>query len=137
MQAIYNKLNSHIFLNNDDLNKFISIHSNNTINTKFIDMQDNVACYDIIRNIILINKKFKEKILNRKIFKDKESNYIIDLYNLKSLEYLSNYQNRYNSLKELSKPIIGTNQIQLIEPSTKKIKKKVTLLNICFLVELL
>lgn len=41
-------------------------------------------------------------------------------YNLKSVSYLANYQNRFNSLKERIKPIIGTNQIQIFDPSTKK-----------------
>jgi len=50
-------------------------------------------------------------------------------YDLKSLAYLSNYQNRFNSLKEIAKPIIGSNQIQIFEPSTKKIIKKTTSLN--------
>ena len=50
-------------------------------------------------------------------------------YNVKSVSYLANYQNRYNSLKERIKPIIGTNQIQIFEPSTKKIIKKITSLN--------
>ena len=50
-------------------------------------------------------------------------------YNIKSVAYLANYQNRYNSLKERTKPIIGTNQIQLFDPTTKKINKKITPLN--------
>lgn len=50
-------------------------------------------------------------------------------YNVKSVSYLSNYQNRFNSLKERIKPIIGTNQIQIFDPSTKKIIKKTTSLN--------
>lgn len=50
-------------------------------------------------------------------------------YNLKSVSYLANYQNRFNSLKERIKPIIGTNHIQIFDPSTKKIIKKTTSLN--------
>ena len=75
------------------------------------------------------NNSTKKQIFNNKEINNESEKIDSNQYNLKSLEYLSNYQNRYNSLKELSKPIIGTNQIQLIEPSTKKIKKKVTLLN--------
>lgn len=50
-------------------------------------------------------------------------------YNVKSVSYLGNYQNRFNSLKERIKPIIGTNQIQIFDPSSKKIIKKTTSLN--------
>ena len=47
------------------------------------------------------------------------------------MTYLANYKNRYNSLKERAKPIIGTNQIQIFDQNqtTKKIIKKTTSLN--------
>ena len=44
-------------------------------------------------------------------------------YNYKSVSLLSNYTERYTNLKEKSKPIIGTNYIQIFEPSTNKITK--------------
>ena len=50
-------------------------------------------------------------------------------YNIKSVSYLSNYTNRYNSLKEIAKPIIGTNQIQLFFQKNQKIIRKTTSLN--------
>ena len=50
-------------------------------------------------------------------------------YNIKSVSYLANYTNRYNSLKEIAKPIIGTNQIQLFTPNNQKIIRKTTSLN--------
>ena len=50
-------------------------------------------------------------------------------YNIKSVSYLSNYTNRYNSLKEIAKPIIGTNQIQLFFPKNQRIIRKSTSLN--------
>jgi len=50
-------------------------------------------------------------------------------YNMKSVSYLSNYTNRYNSLKEIAKPIIGTNQIQLFFPKSQRIIRKNTSLN--------
>ena len=50
-------------------------------------------------------------------------------YNIKSVSYLSNYTNRYNSLKEIAKPIIGTNQIQLFFQKNQKIIRKTTTLN--------
>ena len=50
-------------------------------------------------------------------------------YNIKSVSYLSNYTNRYNSLKEIAKPIIGSNQIQLFFQKSQKIIRKTTSLN--------
>ena len=50
-------------------------------------------------------------------------------YNIKSVSYLSNYTNRYNSLKEIAKPIIGTNQIQLFFQKNQRIIRKNTTLN--------
>ena len=50
-------------------------------------------------------------------------------YNVKSVSYLANYANRYNLLKEIAKPIIGTNQIQLFSPNSHKISRKTTNLN--------
>ena len=50
-------------------------------------------------------------------------------YSIKSVSYLANYANRYNNLKEVAKPIIGTNQIQLFSPKNKKMIKKTTNLN--------
>lgn len=75
-------------------------------------------------NITKLNKKNKtsHNILNKKNIEEIDSNQ----YNIKSVAYLANYQNRYNSLKEIAKPIIGTNQIQIFDQNTKKIIKKST-----------
>ena len=53
----------------------------------------------------------------------------LDQYNASSVSYLANYTNRYNSLKEMAKPIIGTNQIQLFSPNNQKMVRKTTTLN--------
>ena len=50
-------------------------------------------------------------------------------YNIKSVSYLANYTNRYNSLKERAKPVTGTNQIQLFSPNNQKLVRKTTTLN--------
>lgn len=75
-------------------------------------------------NIKKLNKKNKTSynILNKNNIEEIDSNQ----YNIKSVAYLANYQNRYNSLKERAKPIIGTNQIQIFDQNTKKIIKKTT-----------
>ena len=50
-------------------------------------------------------------------------------YNIKSVSYLSHYTNRYNSLKERAKPVVGSNQIQIFSPINQKMVKKPTTLN--------
>ena len=74
-----------------------------------------------------INKKnlFQNNNFRKNNTEEMDSNQ----FNIKSVAYLSNYQNRYNSLKERANPIIGTNQIQLFDILSKKIIKKTTSLN--------
>ena len=90
------------------------INDDNNINKK-----STIDLNDLTKNESLINK---ENNMNKEQLDSNQ-------YNIKSLTYLSNYQNRFNSLKEIAKPIIGTNQIQIFERSTKKIIKKATQLN--------
>ena len=71
----------------------------------------------------ITNFIIKEEINNVQELKDKNK------YNLKSLSYLSNYQNRLNALKEIAKPIVGTNQIYIFDQTSKKIIKKAMPLN--------
>ena len=105
--------------------KLKSAYKNRThlnLNNSYIKEKKN-STKKLNMNSSYINKKELFSINNEqdKICKNQ--------YNIKSMAYLSNYKNRYNSLKELAKPIIGTNQIQLFVPSTKKIIKKTTPLN--------
>ena len=60
---------------------------------------------------------------------DSERYDLTNIYNIKSVSYLSSYTNRYNSLKEIAKPIIGTNQIQLFLQNNQRIIRKNTTLN--------
>jgi len=121
-----------ISVNNNSKNKFKNrglsakknIKSNNIINNNNKLIQD---YYNKIKqknndNNIKVNNIDKDKIDIEKIDLDKR-------YNVKSVSYLSNYTNRYNSLKEIAKPIIGTNQIQLFFPQNQKIIRKNTTLN--------
>ena len=84
-------------------------------------------------NIVLSNSKKKDTIKKANNNSINKNSIEIDSnqYNIKSVAYLSNYQNRYNSLKERAKPIIGTNQIQIFDQNQaiKKIVKKTTSLN--------
>ena len=67
--------------------------------------------------------------LKNNLGKSEEEKFDNTQYNVKSVSYLANYTNRYNSLKEVAKPIIGTNQIQLFSPHNHKIIRKTTNLN--------
>ena len=101
-------------------NNNISLHNNLKIRERNSSVKkSNTNSYDINRRKLFINKEINDNI--NKIDKNQ--------YNLKSITYLANYQNRFNSLKEMAKPILGTNQIQILEPSTKKIVKKTVILN--------
>ena len=98
-------------------------------NNKIINLkskENNSTLKKIKTNQNIINKKklFPDYNFNKNTTEELELNQ----YNIKSVAYLKHYQNRYNSLKERTKPIIGSNQIQLFEPTAKKIIKKTTLL---------
>ena len=98
--------------------------SNNSSNYK---TKENINMKKYNTNKNNLNKKnlFSNNNYRKNNTEEMDSNQ----YNIKSVAYLANYQNRYNSLKERAKPIIGTNQIQLFDMMTKKIIKKVTSLN--------
>ena len=88
----------------------------------------------LIQNYINRNKlnKYEQNNTNKNNNRDTLDVERIDpsnQYNIKSVSYLSNYTNRYNSLKEIAKPIIGTNQIQLFFQRNQKIIRKSTPLN--------
>ena len=101
-------------------NNNISHHSNSKIKERNSNVKKtNTNSYNLSKRKLFINKDINDSINKT----DRNQ------YNLKSITYLANYQNRYNSLKEMAKPILGTNQIQILEPSTKKIVKKTVILN--------
>ena len=86
----------------------------------------------IIQNYIKMkqNQLEQNRLSNNNLNKlDLENTDPSNQYNMKSVSYLSNYTNRYNSLKEIAKPIIGTNQIQLFFPKSQRIIRKNTSLN--------
>ena len=66
-------------------------------------------------------KNTKSRLKNKE---DDQGNLDINHYNSKSVSYLANYTNRYDALKEHAKPIIGTNQVQIFNSTTKKIIRK-------------
>jgi len=83
-----------------------------------------------LKNSVGLNNNINNNIYNIKnIGKMEEEIIDSNQYNIKSVSYLENYTNRYNSLKEITKQIIGTNHIQLFSPQNQKIIRKTTNLN--------
>ena len=83
---------------------------------------NNDNCEDIILNQRIIQRFFAYSIydLFSKCFKKND----IEFNSGKSsVSFLANYTERYNRLKEIAKPIIGTNQIQYFDSSTNQITK--------------
>ena len=107
MQKIYNKLNSHQYLNNNDLEKFISIYSNSKVKTKFLDIGSTVSFYDIRSNTIFLNKKFRKVNLKPLISFTKnysnisEKNFLVDLYNLDTITTLLHELRHAQQIKEI------------------------------------
>ena len=148
-----NKVNlNDIILDNRIIQRFFSYSINDFYKQNFIiDTSNKISENKSNKNLkkksktnnIINNSKNKDttkKVNNNNINKkdntlnnNNNNNIEIDSsqYNIKSVAYLANYQNRYNSLKERAKPIIGTNQIQIFDQNqtTKKIIKKTTSLN--------
>jgi len=82
---------------------------------------------DIVLNQRIIQRFFAYSIydLFSKCFKNNSiSNNEIEINSGKaSVSFLANYTERYNRLKEIAKPIIGTNQIQYFDSRTNQITK--------------
>ena len=112
-----NKSNNNKLNCNNNKNMIMNIKYNLNFNPK-------------LANTLFSN--FESKEINTKInnpFNFMKEKVEMNQYNPKSVSYLSNYTNRYNSLKERAKPIIGTNQIQLFSPTNQKIVRITTTLN--------
>ena len=149
ISEIYKKNFEKIDVNNKDI-KFNIINKDNIYLNK--ERQSKNQKEMINKNKNIINKQEKNikkyrsnntnnKLMPNYISKMKSKNNVnqekLDFekmdpsnqYNIKSVSYLSNYTNRYNSLKEIAKPIIGSNQIQLFFQKNQKIIRKNTTLN--------
>ena len=61
MEEIYDKLNSHEFLNYNDFRNFIYYYSKGKVKIKFIDMKDEFAYYHNSTNTIFVNKKYRSE----------------------------------------------------------------------------
>ena len=104
MKEIYNKLNNHRYLNNDDLFRFIEFYSKGKANAILFELENSYA------GVNIIDKKFKYKVL-RDIFnysKEKieliqknEPNLIVDIYNLNSLMCILHELHHYKQLKAI------------------------------------
>ena len=108
-----NKINNYNNYNNFNLGNMKSSHILNNLKNS---IGTNSSMNNNINNNINMNSLDQEK-------------FDINQFSIKSVSYLANYTNRYNSLKEIAKPIIGTNQVQLFSPYNQKIMRKTTNLN--------
>ena len=146
---LYNKHFSKIDLNNNDIYYKISIKDNIYFNRNSTNTANNInpsrtskndkrgksakkekSSNKVIQNYIKMKlNKYEQNKINNVNKLDLENVDPASQYNIKSVSYLSNYTNRYNSLKEIAKPIIGTNQIQLFFQKGQKITRKTTSLN--------
>ena len=99
------------------------INNNNTTGNKFNNLK-----YANLKNTSG-NTAYNNVNISKPFAKLDSEKFDSHQYNSKSVSYLANYANRYNNLKEMAKPIIGTNQIQLFSPINQKIIRKNTNLN--------
>ena len=115
MEEIYDKLNSHEFLNYNDFRNFIYYYSKGKVKIKFIDMKDEFAYYHNLTNTIFVNKKYRSEEIKHLInfFKEefktiKEKNFLVDLYNLNSLTTLLHelrHAKQFNEIRKSKKTV--------------------------------
>ena len=114
-----------------------SLKKNKTLS--YNTMREKFNNFKSLNGNILSNLKYSKGFNNNNMNNNTNKSYMLgrldsdkfdsNQYNIKSVSYLANYTNRYNSLKEMAKPIIGTNQIQLFSPNNQKMVRKTTTLN--------
>lgn len=110
MKEIYDKLNSHEYLDYNDFRNFIYYYSKGKVKTKFIDMHDDFAYCHSLTNTIFVNKKYKSKEIKHLIrfFKEefktiKEKNFLVDLYNLDTITTLLHELRHAKQFDEIKK----------------------------------
>ena len=116
----------------NSIKKYKSMNYNNRYNTNLNNME-NLKNSNILSNLKnsvgLNNSIFNNISINNNLGRQDLDKFDVNQYNVKSVSYLANYTNRYNTLKERAKPIVGTNQIQLFSPNNQKLVRKTTSLN--------
>ena len=120
----------------NSMKKYKNLNSNNNItNNRYNYLNTNTGVEGNYNNLILNNKNLGLNNINNNFNSNlntsigKNDQIDTNQYNIKSVSYLSHYSNRYNSLKERAKPLIGTNQIQLFSPINQRMIRKITTLN--------
>ena len=120
----------------NSMKKYKNLNSNNNItNNRYNYLNTNTGVEGNYNNLMLNNKNLGLNNINNNFNSNlntsigKNDQIDTNQYNIKSVSYLSHYSNRYNSLKERAKPLIGTNQIQLFSPINQRMIRKITTLN--------
>ena len=117
---------------NNNMKKYKSMNFNPKGNNRFNNMENikNNNILNNLKNSLGFNNSIYNNISMSNNLGNKDPEKLdINQYNAKSVSYLANYTNRYNTLKERAKPIVGTNQIQLFSPNNQKLVRKTTSLN--------
>ena len=116
----------------NSMKKYKSLNCKNMNNYRYSNLdnvKNNNVIYNIKNSIGFHNNIYNNAGMNNNYGKQDPEKFDSNQYNIKSVSYLANYTNRYNSLKERAKPVTGTNQIQLFSPNNQKLVRKTTTLN--------
>jgi len=113
MQQIYDKINAHKYLNNDDIAHFISFYSNGKVKVKFLKDVKGEVYYDTISNCIVVDKYYRNKDLKFLVSFSKEklelerdkhnSTFLVDLYNLYLLQTLFHELHHAEQITKINK----------------------------------
>lgn len=126
MRKIYDKLNNHEYLSYYDIAKFMFIHTNGQVKTKFLNI-DTRMCADLLHNYLEVRYDYKQYCLNylKNAYSDcielKENNmdstFLVDLYNLYVLNDLFHELLHFQQVKLLDKK--STCKLKIIKESLK------------------
>lgn len=122
MDQIYNKMNNHEYLSNEDMERIIDLETNGKVKVLFVANEESGMSLDFNKSIIRIDKKYKSKkflfLINSTQPKLKikdynnPSTFLVDLYNLylmntllHELEHVKQYQSFDESLSFKNKII--------------------------------
>lgn len=130
MQQIYDKINAHKYLNNEDIAHFISVFSNGEVKTEFSTDDKFDIYYMAISNSVVIDKNFRSQKLNSLInildenlkaeLNEENSTFLTDLYNLFLLQNLFHELEHANQIKLINKKM--TFRTNLIKENYKFIE---------------
>lgn len=117
MDQIYNKINNHEYLNNDDIKKIIDIETNGQIGMAFINKTGFWSDFDFSNRCIRIGNKINREILEYLIdfceYKDSNSDvsFLVDLHNIHLLSILFHEIEHIKQYENINKHVSFKNKI--------------------------